>query len=70
MNDVRWLQINTQWLDFTGRIRDRWGEITDAELAEIGGNHDKLIQLLQERYDLSRDEAETQVSEWVGQVFD
>lgn len=48
------MAINTQtlegaWNEVKGRIRDRWGELTDDDLQRARGNVDKLVGLIQRK---------------------
>jgi uncharacterized protein YjbJ (UPF0337 family) len=48
----------------TGKIKQRWGKLTDDSLAQIDGKRGELIGKIQEAYGLSRDEADRQVRDW------
>lgn len=54
-------QIKGQWKQQIGAARIAWGKLTDDELMTIEGHQQKLAGLVQERYAVSRDEAERQV---------
>ena len=47
-----------QWRQMRGSLKSWWGKLTDDDLDRIGGQKDKLVGLLQERYGYTRDEAE------------
>jgi uncharacterized protein YjbJ (UPF0337 family) len=57
-------EISGQWTQFKGRLKEQWGELTDAELEAIAGNREQLIGKLQEKHGLTKDEAERQLEEW------
>jgi uncharacterized protein YjbJ (UPF0337 family) len=44
-----------------GELKTWWGKLTDDDVDRIGGQKDKLIGLLQERYGYSREQAEQEV---------
>ena len=48
-----------------GSTRDQWGRFTEADVEWIGGERDKLVGKLQERYGLVRAEAQRRADEWV-----
>lgn len=50
--------------ELKGKIKQKWGQLTDDELAEIEGNAEILAGKLQVRYGVTRDEAERQVREF------
>lgn len=49
---------------FVGEAKKQWGELTDDELTEAKGDREKLVGLIQEKYGISKDEAEKQVEDW------
>ncbi|HXU15401.1 MAG TPA: CsbD family protein [Terriglobales bacterium] len=61
---MNWDQIEGKWKQMKGDIRTRWGKLTDDDLHLIGGQKDKLVGRIQERYGLQKDEAQRQVDDW------
>jgi uncharacterized protein YjbJ (UPF0337 family) len=61
---MEWNQIEGQWTQFKGSVKEKWGRLTDDELDVIAGQCDKFIGKLQEKYGLSKEEAERQLEEW------
>jgi hypothetical protein len=51
-------------------LRQRWGKLSDRDLAAIKSRHD-LVRQLQAKYGLDRMQAQTNVDVWAaGRVFD
>jgi uncharacterized protein YjbJ (UPF0337 family) len=50
-----------KWKQMRGELKTWWGNLTDDDVDRIGGQKDKLIGLLQERYGYSREQAEEEV---------
>ena len=46
-----------QWKQMRGELKSWWGKIADDDLDRIGGQKDRLIGLVQERYGYTRDQA-------------
>jgi len=46
-----------QWKEMRGQLKSWWGKLTDDDFEWIGGQKDKLIGLIQERYGYTRDQA-------------
>ncbi|MDD3266359.1 MAG: CsbD family protein [Burkholderiales bacterium] len=55
--------IKGKWKEFKGKLKEKWGDITDDELLQIEGNSDKIYGVLQQRYGLGRDEAKKTLDE-------
>src|SRR5262245_51585085 len=47
---MNWDQIQGSWKQFTGKLKSKWGKLTDDDLTLIGGKKDQLLGKLQERY--------------------
>lgn len=65
---MNWDVIEGKWKQLKGEARKQWGKITDSEWEELGGNKDKFLGKLQERYGWSRDEAEQRADEYFGNL--
>ena len=60
--EMNWDRIEGNWKQFKGKIKEEWGKLTDDELDVIAGKRDKVAGKIQERYGLSKDEAEKQLA--------
>ena len=49
------------WEDLRHQLRSWWDRHTEADLAQIGGQRDRLISLLQQRYGYTRERAQQEV---------
>ena len=50
-----------QWKQMRGDLKSWWGKLTDDDLEWIGGQKDKLIGSLQERYGYTRERAQQEI---------
>jgi uncharacterized protein YjbJ (UPF0337 family) len=50
-----------KWKQMRGELKTWWGTLTDDDVDRIGGQKDKLIGLLQERYGYTRAQAEQEI---------
>jgi len=66
---MNWDQIQGKWTQMKGSIRQKWGKLTDDDLAVIAGSKDKLVGKLQERYGLKKEQAQAQLDEWCKTVM-
>jgi uncharacterized protein YjbJ (UPF0337 family) len=53
-----------------GKVKQRWGKLTDDQLTVINGQRDILAGKLQEAYGLSKDEVDSQIRDWEGSLAD
>jgi uncharacterized protein YjbJ (UPF0337 family) len=49
------------WNQFKGKVKEKWGKLTDDDLDVIGGKRDQLVGRIQERHGYARDQAEREV---------
>lgn len=62
---MNWDQIHGEWTELIGKVKEKWGKLTDDDLAVIAGKRDQLTGLIQKRYGLSKDWAEKELDEFV-----
>ena len=58
--------MKRRWNQVREKIHVRWDKITEEDIDQINGNHDRLINLLEERYGISKKEAEDQLQRFLG----
>lgn len=61
---MNWDQIGGNWKQFKGSVKERWGKLTDDDLAVVNGKRDKLAGMLQERYGYAKEQAEKELDEF------
>jgi uncharacterized protein YjbJ (UPF0337 family) len=59
-----------QWRQMRGELKSWWGKLTDDDFDRIGGQKDKLIGLVQEKYGYTRDHAEQEVERRFKEIGD
>jgi len=50
-----------QWKQMRGELKSWWGKLADDDFDRIGGQKDKLIGLVQEKYGYAREQAQQEV---------
>ncbi len=65
---MNWDQIEGQWKNVKGQIREKWGKFTDQDLEVIAGKKDKFLGKLQERYGMAKEEAEKQLNGFIDKI--
>lgn len=56
--------IKGNWKQFTGKMKEQWGKLTDDDLDVVAGKRDQFLGKLQERQGLARDAAEKELKDW------
>ena len=55
---MNWDFIAGNWKQLTGKVREKWGKITDDELTAIAGKRDQLAGSIQKHYGIAKEQAE------------
>jgi uncharacterized protein YjbJ (UPF0337 family) len=62
---MNWDQIEGQWKNLKGRIREQWAKLTNDDVEVIAGKKDRLVGTLQTRYGKRKEAAEKEVDAFV-----
>jgi uncharacterized protein YjbJ (UPF0337 family) len=57
-------KIKGEWKQLAGKLKARWGRLTDDDLKVAEGNSEYLAGKIQERYGVAEDEARKQIKEF------
>jgi uncharacterized protein YjbJ (UPF0337 family) len=58
---MNWDIVEGNWKQFKGKVRARWGNLTDDHLEMIAGKRVALVGKLQETYGITKGEADKQI---------
>jgi uncharacterized protein YjbJ (UPF0337 family) len=61
---MNWDIVKGNWTQMKGSAKAHWGKLTDDDLDVIEGNRDQLAGKIQEKYGVSKDEAEEQINDF------
>ena len=61
---MNWDQIEGNWKQFKGHVKQKWADLTDDDLTAIEGKRDQLAGKLQERYGYAKERAERELDEF------
>lgn len=61
---MNWDQIAGNWKQFSGRVQKQWGKLTNDDIEKAKGDQKLLAGKIQERYGISKEEAERQLNDW------
>lgn len=54
-----------KWEEMKGKIKQKWGKLTDDDMQQIEGRQQEIYGKLQKHYGYSKDEAERQVKDFI-----
>jgi uncharacterized protein YjbJ (UPF0337 family) len=60
-----WNRIEGNWKQIKGKVKEKWGDLTDDDLDKIAGRRDQLEGKLQERYGLGKDIVKRDIDDWM-----
>ena len=53
-----------KWHEMKGKVKEKWGKLTDSDITEINGKAENLLGKLQTRYGYAKYKATTEISEF------
>jgi uncharacterized protein YjbJ (UPF0337 family) len=59
-----WKQIQGKWLDYRGRVKQRWSMLSEQDLTTIDGRREVLAGKLLERPETSEEQVEQEIAEF------
>jgi uncharacterized protein YjbJ (UPF0337 family) len=61
-------EVKGKWKQHVGAAKIAWGNLTEDELLKSEGHEQKLAGIVQERYAITRDEADKQVKNFLSKL--
>jgi uncharacterized protein YjbJ (UPF0337 family) len=65
---MNWDQVEGNWTQIKGKIREHWGKFSDDELDVVHGQREQFVGKLQEKYGLARERAEEELDEFLKKI--
>jgi uncharacterized protein YjbJ (UPF0337 family) len=65
-SNMNWDRIEGNWKQFSGKVKEKWGQLTDDDMAAINGRREQLEGKLQERYGYGKEQVRKEVDDWLG----
>ena len=65
---MNWDHLSANWDQMKGKLRAKWGKLTDDDVDVIKGKRDILLGKLKERYAFEKDKAELELDDWLRQL--
>ena len=57
--------LTGKWPELKGQVKQRWGRLTDDDLAQLSGNTADLVGVLRQRYGYGRAQAKIEIDQWL-----
>ena len=51
-----WNRVEGNWKQVKGKVKEKWGKLTDDDLDVVAGKRDQLEGKIQERYGIAKDQ--------------
>ncbi|MFN4173982.1 MAG: CsbD family protein [Parachlamydiaceae bacterium] len=61
-------QFQGAWKQLSGKVKEKWGKITDDEILRINGKRETLVGLLQQKYGYAKERAEDELTRFEDQL--
>jgi uncharacterized protein YjbJ (UPF0337 family) len=62
---MNWDSIKGQWKQFQGKVKEKWGQLTDDDMTVINGREEQLVGKLQERYGYTKEKARQELNDFL-----
>ncbi|MBS1998838.1 MAG: CsbD family protein [Cyanobacteria bacterium SZAS LIN-2] len=57
-------QLKGNWKQIEGKVKAKWGKLTDDDLKVIEGKREELAGRIQERYGCAKEQAEKELADF------
>jgi uncharacterized protein YjbJ (UPF0337 family) len=65
---MNWDRVQGDWKQFTGKVKEKWGKLTDDDLTVINGNREQLEGKIQARYGQAKDQTKKDIDAWLNSL--
>ena len=60
---MNWDEVKGNWKQFTGKVKEKWGELTDDDLTFAEGKEDELLGRLEKRLGRTKDQLRAEIEQ-------
>lgn len=62
---MTWTQITPDWEEHGAALQDRWGRLTEEDVAAAKSGRNELVGCVLKRYRIEKELAERHVDDWI-----
>jgi len=62
---MNWDKVEGNWKQIAGKVKEKWGQLTDDDIMAIAGRRTRLAGKLQERYGYAKEQAHKELSDFM-----
>ena len=62
---MNWDRVEGNWKQIAGKVKEKWGQLTDDDLTAIAGRRTRLAGKLQERYGYATEQAHKELDDFM-----
>ncbi|WP_067751967.1 CsbD family protein [Orrella dioscoreae] len=59
--------LEGKWKQIAGKVKAKWGDLTDDDITKVNGNAERLAGVIQERYGKTREQADKEARDFFDQ---
>jgi uncharacterized protein YjbJ (UPF0337 family) len=63
--EMDWNRVEGNWKQLKGKIKEKWGELTDDDIDRMEGDREQFEGAIQEKYGIGKDQARRNVDDWL-----
>ena len=65
---MNWNQVEGHWDEVKGKLRHKWGKLTDDDLEQAHGRREQIVARLQQRYGEAKADLEKKVDALIEKI--
>jgi len=59
-----------KWHELKGKVKQKWGKLTDDDVTQMSGRMEELAGVLQQRYGYDKAQEEQEINHWLDEHKD
>lgn len=61
---MNWDRIEGDWKQMVGKVKQKWGDLTDDDMTKLNGKREELEGALQSRYGYDKERVKKEIDDW------